>query len=162
MRSDAFHIEICCVSMRPTSWLRAVRPPRLHASSSCVSSANQRASRENGRPGPPRTASATQATASSSTALQLKADEVSQSKTGRDRTGDRTAEHAGPPERHVYSRKRRRHYRSPARQRRRTRRRGGPVRGQVQTLLHARPCGHHRRAGRGTLLKRSPPSEKPV
>src|SRR5881397_3364702 len=45
---------------------------------------------------------------------------------------------------------------------RRTRRRGGPVRGQVQTLLHARPCGHHRRAGRGTLLKRSPPSEKPV
>ena len=24
------------------------------------------------------------------------------------------------------------------------------------------PCGHHRRAGRGTLLKRSPPSEKPV
>ena len=22
--------------------------------------------------------------------------------------------------------------------------------GQVQTLLHARPCGHHRRAGRGT------------
>src|SRR5881397_4227138 len=46
------------------------------------------------------------------------------------------------------------------RQRRRTGRRGGPVRGQVQTLLHARPCGHHRRAGRGTLLKRSPPSEK--
>jgi hypothetical protein len=46
------------------------------------------------------------------------------------------------------------------RQRRRTHRRGGPVRGQVQTLLHARPCGHHRRAGRGTLLKRSPPSEK--
>jgi len=58
--------------------------------------------------------------------------------------------------------KRRRHCRSPARQRRRTRWRGGPVRGQVQTLLHARPCGHHRRAGRGTLLKRSPPSEKPV
>jgi catechol 2,3-dioxygenase-like lactoylglutathione lyase family enzyme len=57
---------------------------------------------------------------------------------------------------------RRRHCRSPARQRRRTRRQGGPVRGQVQTLLHARPCGHHRRAGRGTLLKRSPPSEKPV
>src|SRR6266566_2275657 len=26
----------------------------------------------------------------------------------------------------------------------------------------ARPGGHHRRAGRGTLLKRSPPSEKPV
>src|SRR2546427_1772058 len=50
----------------------------------------------------------------------------------------------------------------PARQWRRTRRRGGPVRGQVQTLLHARPCGHHRRASRGTLLKRSPPSEKPV
>ncbi len=46
------------------------------------------------------------------------------------------------------------HCRSPARQRRRTRRRGGPVRGQVPTLLHARPCGHHRRAGRGTLLKR--------
>src|SRR3954471_4236297 len=75
------------------------------------------------------------------------------------RTGDRTAEHAGPPERHVYSRKRRRHCRSPARQRRRTRRRGGPVRGQVQTLLHARPCRHHRRAGRGTLLKRSRPWE---
>ena len=35
-------------------------------------------------------------------------------------------------------------------------------RGQVQTLLHARPCGNHRRAGRGTFLKRSPPSEKPV
>jgi hypothetical protein len=39
---------------------------------------------------------------------------------------------------------------APARQRRRTRRRSGGVRGQVQTLLHARPCGHHRRAGRGT------------
>ena len=59
-------------------------------------------------------------------------------------------------------RKRRRHCRSPARQRRGTRRRGCPVRGQVQTLLRARPCWHHRRAGRGTLLKRSPPSEKPV
>jgi catechol 2,3-dioxygenase-like lactoylglutathione lyase family enzyme len=58
--------------------------------------------------------------------------------------------------------KRRRHCRSPARQRRRTPRRGGPVPGQVQTLLHARPCGHHRRAGRGTLLKRPPPSEKPL
>src|SRR5437879_3470194 len=23
---------------------------------------------------------------------------------------------------------------------------------QFKTLLHARPCGHHRRAGRGTLL----------
>ena len=44
---------------------------------------------------------------------------------------------------------------SPARQRRRARRRGGPVRGQVQTLLHARPRGHHRRAGRGALLKRA-------
>jgi catechol 2,3-dioxygenase-like lactoylglutathione lyase family enzyme len=40
--------------------------------------------------------------------------------------------------------------------------RGGPVRGQVQALLHARPCGHHRRAGRGTLLTRSPPSGTPV
>ena len=37
----------------------------------------------------------------------------------------------------------------------RTRRRGGPgTKDEVQTLLHARPCGHHRRAGRGTLLKR--------
>ena len=60
-------------------------------------------------------------------ARAARADEVSQSKTGRDQTGDRTAEHAGPPERHVYSRKRRRHYRSPARHRRRTRRRSGPV-----------------------------------
>jgi hypothetical protein len=39
---------------------------------------------------------------------------------------------------HVYSRKRRRHRRSPARQRRRTHRRDGPVRGQVQTLLRAK------------------------
>ena len=31
------------------------------------------------------------------------------------RTGDGAAEHAGPPERHVYSRKHRRHCRSPAR-----------------------------------------------
>jgi catechol 2,3-dioxygenase-like lactoylglutathione lyase family enzyme len=30
-----------------------------------------------------------------------------------------------------------------------------PVRGQVQTLLHARPRGHHRRAGRGTLRNSS-------
>ncbi len=29
-------------------------------------------------------------------------------------------------------------------------------------LCYMRPCGHHRRASRGTLLKRSPPSEKPV
>ena len=65
------------------------------------------------------------------------------------------AEHAGPSQGHVCRRKRRRHCRSPTRQRRRTRRRGGAVRGQVQTLLHARPRGHHRRAGRGTLLKRS-------
>src|SRR6185503_16188460 len=49
----------------------------------------------------------------------------------------------------------------PARPRRRTRRRGGPVRGQVQALLRAGPCGDHRRAGRGTLT-RSPPSGTPV
>src|SRR6202008_3602197 len=65
-------------------------------------------------------------------------------------TGDRTAERAGPPERHVCRRKRRRHCRSPARQGRRAGRRGGAVRGHVQTLLHARPRGHHRRTGRRT------------
>jgi hypothetical protein len=31
----------------------------------------------------------------------------------------------------------------------------GPVRGQLKTLLRARPCGHHRRAGRGTFQKRA-------
>ena len=41
---------------------------------------------------------------------------------------------------------------------RRTHRRGGPVRGRVQALLHARPRWHHRRAGRGTRLTRPTPS----
>ena len=44
---------------------------------------------------------------------------------------------------------------------RQTRRRVGPVRGQLQALLHARPCAHRRRAGRGTLPTRSPPSGTP-
>ena len=32
--------------------------------------------------------------------------------------------------------------------------------GQVQTLLHARPCGHHRRAGRGNRLADQPPGNR--
>src|SRR5207249_6207635 len=78
------------------------------------------------------------------------------------RASDCPAEHAGPPADHVRGRRHRRHRGPPARPRRRTRRRGGPGRGQVQALLHARPCGHHRRAGRGTLLTRSPLSGTPV
>ena len=41
---------------------------------------------------------------------------------------------------------------APARPRRRTRRRGGAVRGQLPALLRPRPRGHHRRAGRAAQL----------
>ena len=44
------------------------------------------------------------------------------------------------------------HCRPPARPRRRTRRRGGAVRGQLSALLRPRPRGHHRRAGRAAQL----------
>src|SRR6266508_2339525 len=74
---------------------------------------------------------------------------------GHDRRAERTGEHAGYPSHHVRRRPHRGRPCPPAGPRRRARRRGGAVRGQIPALLRPRPRGHHRRTGRAAQLKPS-------
>ena len=68
--------------------------------------------------------------------------------------GPRTAaQHPGHAPRDVRRRRHRGRRCPPAPSRRRTRRRDGPVRGQLSALLRPRPGGHHRRTGRATGLR---------
>src|SRR4030095_6863258 len=64
--------------------------------------------------------------------------------------------HPGHPSPHVRRRRRPRRPRPAARPRRRTRGRGGAVRGHLPVLLHPPPRGDHHLAGRGAPLNDTP------